>query len=96
MVFRNAKRGLSRCDWAGIVARNMPNGERATQTRDGECGKTMVPLSGSSKNDAQLLYQNVGQNVLRHAWEGQRGGHQSKRHATKGGDFLCPAVDGDK
>lgn len=69
MVFRNAKRGLSRCDWAGIVARNMPNGERATQTRDGECGKTMVPLSGSSKNDAQLLCQNVGQNVLRKTGE---------------------------
>ena len=78
------------------MARNMPNGERATRNRDGEHGKTMVPLSGSSKNDAQLLCQNIKQNVLRHAREGQRGGHQSKRHATKGGDFLCPAVDGDK
>ena len=37
--------------------------------RDGECGKTMVPLSGSSKNDAQPLYQNIKQNVLRKTGE---------------------------
>ena len=69
MVFRASRRDLSRCDWAGIVARNMPNGERATRNRDGEHGKTMVPLSGSSKNDAQLLCQNITQNVLRKTGE---------------------------
>ena len=69
MVFRASRRGLSRCDWAGIVARNMPNGECATRNWDGEHGKTMVPLSGSSKNDAQLLYQNITQNVLRKTGE---------------------------
>lgn len=37
--------------------------------RDGECGKTMVPLSGSTKNAAQLLYQNIIQNVLRKTGE---------------------------
>ena len=65
MVFRASRRALSRCGWVGIVARKRVDGERATQTRDGEHGKTMVPLSGSSKNDAQLLYQNITQSVLR-------------------------------
>ena len=77
------------------MARKTPNGERATQMRDGECGKTMVPPSGSSKNDAQLLYQNIIQNVLRQVRKGQRGGI-NQSGTPRGGDFLCPAVDGDK
>ena len=51
------------------MARKMPNGECATQMSDGEHGKTMDPLSGSSKNDAQLLCQNITQNVLRKTGE---------------------------
>lgn len=69
MVFRVLRRALSRCGWAGIVARKRVDGECATRNWDGEHGKTMVPLSGSSKNDAQLLHQNTGQNVLRKTGE---------------------------
>ena len=52
----------------------MANGERSTQMREGEHGKTAVSLSGLTKNAAQLLHQNITQNVLRQAREGQRGG----------------------
>lgn len=69
MVFRVLRRALSRCGWAGIVARKRVDCECATRNWDGEHGKTMVPLSGSSKNDAQLLHQNTGQNVLRKTGE---------------------------
>ena len=67
----------------------MANGERRTQMRDGEHGKTAVSLSGSTKNTAQLLCQNIIQNVLRQAHEGQRGVHQSKQHTTKGANFSA-------
>ena len=74
------------------MARKTPNGERATQMSDGECGKTMVPLSGSSKNDAQLLHQNVGQNVLRKT--GETGDDASRSvtpigHSTETGGVVC-------
>lgn len=64
--------------------------------RDGECGKTMVPLSGSSKNDAQLLCQNITQNVLRKT--GEAGDDASRSvtpigHSTEtggGGGLMVP------
>lgn len=70
----------------------MPNGERATQMSDGECGKTMVPQSGSSKNDAQLLCQNIIQNVLRKT--GETGDDASRSvtpigHSTETGGVVC-------
>ena len=43
----------------------MPNGERTTQTGDGEHGKTTIPLAGSTKNAAQLLHQNIKQDASR-------------------------------
>ena len=43
----------------------MPNGERTTQTGYGEHGKTTVPLTGSTKNAAQLLHQNIKQDASR-------------------------------
>ena len=51
------------------MARKRVDCECATRNWDGEHGKTMVPLSGSSKNDAQLLCQNIKQNVLRKTGE---------------------------
>ena len=75
MVFRVAERGLSSCGKAGLAKRNMPNGERTTQTGYGEHGKTTVPLTGSTKNAAQLLHQNIIQDASR---QGQCGAYPKR------------------
>ncbi|MGO5241986.1 hypothetical protein ACTQ2R_05330 [Hallella faecis] len=44
----------------------MPNGERMPQIWRGDGRKTMDSVAHSTKNAAQLLHQNIGQDTLRY------------------------------
>ena len=75
----------------------MPKGERTAQISVGEHEETSIPLSGSTKNAAQLLHQNIIQNVLRSPCHMTKRILQYKIHSTlprSSFHILKPALQG--